>query len=67
MTLRKRKIDKGVKQIAQSEQSQYISREKKLNLIKNNSLLKKQNKICSQNNKIFVKNIKAGEGFRLLK
>ena len=66
MTLRDITIDNSAKYIPQSEQTQSISRAIKPNMIKNNSLPRKQNKKFSQSNKKFNQNI-TGEGFRLLK
>ena len=55
MTLRKISIDTSVKYIAQSEQTQSVSRDTKPNTMKNNSFPEKQNKKQPQNNKIFIK------------
>ena len=62
MTLRKKTIYNSVGCIPEIEQT----REFKQNTINNNSLLKKQNKNISQNNKKILKDV-AAQGFGLLK
>ena len=58
MTLRKITIDNSVKYITQKEQP----RERDS---KPDTLLRKQNKQFSQNNKKFIKDYMIGEGFRV--
>ena len=62
MTLRKITIANSVKHIPQSEQTRGV----KLNMIKNISNPRKQNKIISKKNKKIFKNVAAG-GFGFLR
>ena len=67
MMLRKITNDNTVNHIAENEKIQSLSRERdnKPNTIKNDSLLKKQNKFVSQNNKNFIKGTIKRDGFRI--
>ena len=64
MGLRKITIDNSVRYIPKSEQTK--EREIKPKKLKAGSLLRKQNKQISQNNKKFLNNVSAS-GFKLLK
>ena len=64
MVLRKITIDDSVRYIPKTEQTK--ERESKPKTVKAGSLLRKQNKIPSQDNKKFLTNISAS-GFKYLK
>ena len=64
MTLRKRTIDNSVRYIPKSEQTKEYDIKPKTRTIKAGSLLRKQNKNCSRNNKKLLTNVAAsGFGF----